>query len=412
MKNNYTSHFPFFKNNPNIVYLDSAATTQKPRAVIDAVKNFYERDNANIHRGMYDLSQKATEQFEQVRGKVAMFIGASSAKEIVFTQNTTESINLVAEGWARNLMQRGDIVVLSEMEHNANVVPWMRLRDEIGIALFFLPIDADFRLVYYHNGSFFPDALLKKKEKIKFIALAHASNVLGTVNPITEIVSFCRNTVPNAKILLDVAQSIPHRKIDVKTLGVDFVAFSSHKLFGPTGVGVLWGKSELLQTMKPLLVGSIMVKKVTKEQVIYADIPQIFEAGTRNIEGVIGLGAAIDFVQYVGMKNIETYEKELTKYALQELQLIEGVMLFGPKTIEDRIGVFSFTVGKVHPHDVSEILNRSGIAVRSGHHCAHILMQRLGVAGTTRVSLSLYNTKEDIDALVGVIKEVKRLFAV
>jgi cysteine desulfurase/selenocysteine lyase len=383
-------------NNSSLVYLDSAATAQKPQSVIDAVKNFYEKYNSNIHRGLYDLSQTATDLFENTRKKVADFIGADDSAEIIFTSNTTESINLVASGWAKKFLKKGDVVVLSEMEHNSNIVPWIRLREELKITLIFLSVTNDGRLDFS-----------KIPPETKFIALTHASNVLGTINPIETL----RKFAPNAKILIDAAQSIPHLPIDVKALDCDFLVFSSHKMFGPSGVGVLWGKKELLETMNPLVVGSHMVKKVTKEKALFADIPDRFEPGTRNLEGVIGLGAAIDFIQKIGIKNIQQHEKELTTSALEKLQAINGLHVFGPQDTENRLGIFSFSIGHVHPHDVAEILNRSGIAVRSGHHCAHILMQSLGVSATIRASFSIYNTKEDVDKLVIGIEEVKNVFS-
>lgn len=379
------------------MYLDSAATSQKPRIVINAIKGFYEKHNANIHRGLYDLSQRTTELFEQTRKKVAEFIGGDDPREIIFTSNTTESINLVAEGWAKKFLKKDDIVVLSEMEHNSNVVPWLRLQEEIGIKLFFLSLTNDGRLDYS-----------KIPEQAKLITLTHASNVLGTINPVSEL----RKFAPEAKILIDAAQSIPHLPIDINKLDCDFLVFSSHKLFGPSGVGVLWGKKQLLEQMDPLLVGSHMVKKVTKEKAVFADIPDRFESGTRNLEGVIGLGAAVDYLQEIGMKKIQQHEKELTKYALEKLQKISGLQLFGPRETKERLGIFSFSVGNVHPHDVAEILNRSQIAVRSGHHCAHVLMQSLGVPATVRASFSIYNTKEDVDQLVAGIEKVKKTFKI
>ncbi len=436
---NIKNNFPIFKNIPELVYLDSAATAQKPQSVIDAVKNFYENHNSNIHRGLYDLSQIATDLFENTRKKVADFIGAEDSAEIIFTSNTTESINLVAIGWAKKFLKKGDVVVISEMEHNANVVPWLRLKEELGIDLIFLPIIDEGRLDCsvilsealakskdlipqmklsrersapraLSSSKWRPDFAQDDMKKIKLISLTHASNVLGTVNPLEQIIPYFRKFAPNAKILIDAAQSIPHLSIDVKKLDCDFLVFSSHKIFGPSGVGVLWGNKTLLETMNPLLVGSHMVKRVTKERALFADVPDRFESGTRNLEGVIGLGAAIDYIQKIGTENIQTYEKELTNYALEKLLTIEGLRLFGPQNTENRLGIFSFSVGNIHPHDVAEILNRSGIAVRSGHHCAHILMQSLSVSATVRASFSIYNTTADVNKLVRGIEEVKRIF--
>ncbi len=401
---NIKQDFPIFKNHPELVYLDNSATSQKPQSVIDAVTNFYEKNNSNIHRGIYDLSQSATDMFESVRKKVADFIHSDSEKEIIFTSSTTESINLVAVGYAKKFLQKGDIVVLSDVEHHSNIVPWMRLRDEIGVVLVFLPLTDDYRLDY---GSFSEDF-----RKVKLIALTHVSNVLGTINPIAEIVSYFKDNGSNAKVLIDAAQSIPHLVIDVQKLGCDFLAFSSHKMLGPSGVGVLYAKKELLEQMDPLLVGSHMIGKVSRDSVTYADIPEKFEPGTRNIEGVIGLGFAIDYLQNIGMDKIENYEKELTEYTLEKFLEYGDVNLFGPTTSENRIGVFSFAVGNVHAHDTAEILNRSHIAVRSGHHCAQVLMGCLGISGTTRASVYLYNSKEDIDRLFEGIDLVKKTFKI
>ncbi len=425
---NIKKDFPILENYPDLVYLDSSATSQKPHVVIDAVRNFYEKNNANIHRGIYDLSQNATEMFENTRKKIANFIGASTDNEIIFTSSTTDAINLVAYGWARKNLKQGDIIVLSEMEHHSNIVPWMRLRDEIGVEIVFLPIDPKGRLDYA-SSSFWQATLGARPEsqnerdagqasmtllfkRIKLIALTHVSNVLGTINPIAEIVSYFKQNGSDAKVLVDAAQSLPHLPIDVKKLDCDFLAFSSHKMLGPSGVGVLWAKKALLEEMDPLLVGSHMIKKVTKNTVSYADIPEKFEPGTRNIEGVIGLGVAIDYLQTIGMDEIAKHEKELTEYALEMFAKQTDVTLFGPATSENRIGVFSFAVGNVHPHDTAEILNRSQIAVRSGHHCAQPLMQCLGVSGTTRASLYIYNTKKDIDTLIIGIEEVKKTFKI
>lgn len=401
---NVKQDFPIFQNHPKLVYLDSSATSQKPQPVIDAVTKFYEFSNSNIHRGIYDLSQQATDMFENLRKKVADFIGASSEKEVIFTSSTTESINVVAEGFAKKFLKPGDIIVLSEMEHHSNIVPWMNLKNKIGIEVIFLPITSEGRLDYKKfSGDF---------SKVKLIALTHVSNVLGTINPIAEIVEYFKQNGSDAKVFIDAAQSIPHLAIDVKKLYCDFLAFSSHKMLGPSGVGVLFSKKELLEFMDPLFVGSHMIKKVTKDSVSYADIPEKFESGTRNIEGVIGLGAAIDYLQSIGMEEIEKYEKGLTEYALEMFAQQNAVTLFGPKTAENRIGVFSFAIGNVHPHDTAEILNRSHIAVRSGHHCAQPLMQCLGVSGTTRASLYIYNSKQDIDMLMQGIDLVNKTFKI
>lgn len=387
------------------MYLDNAATSQKPQAVIDAVTNFYTLHNANIHRGIYSLSQDATTLFETARARVAQFIGAKHPSEIIFTANASEAINLVAYGWGRKFLQKGDIIVTSEMEHHSNIVPWFRLMEEKGIKLIFLPITQDFRLDYKCIFS-----MPIEHKKIKLVALSQASNVLGTVNMISDIITFFTQNGIKSTYLIDAAQSVPHMKVNVEDLSCDFLAFSSHKLFGPSGVGVLWAKKVLLEEMDPLFVGSHMIKKVTKEKAIFADIPDKFETGTRNLEGVIGLGVAIDFVQTIGIDTISDYEKELTAYALKRFITTDQVRLYGSKTPENRVGVFSFSLGTIHPHDVAEVLNRSHIAVRSGHHCAQTVMDAINQQATVRASLSLYNTKEDVDKLFDALEKVKKTF--
>jgi len=402
---NVKKDFPIFKNHPNLIYLDSAATSQKPQSVIDKVSEVYLQYNSNIHRAVYDLSQTATDAFETSRQRVAKFIGAGDPSEIIFTGNTTESINLVTYGWARKLLKKGDVIVLSEMEHHSNIVPWLQLKKEIGARLLFLPVTKDFRLDYKAVEAY-------PTSKIKLFALTHASNVLGTINPLETIIPYFRKIAPKAKILIDGAQSVPHFSVDVKKIDADFFAFSSHKMLGPSGVGVLYAKKELLEEMEPMRTGGHMIKKVTKEFATWADLPNKFESGTANIEGVIGLGTAIEYLEKIGMKHIEQYENELTVYALEKLHKIKNFKLFGPKDAKNRLGVFAFAVGKVHTHDAAEILNRSHVAVRSGHHCAQLLLEHFGVTGTTRASLYLYNTKDDIDKLVEGIESVKKTFKI
>lgn len=399
--------FPIFKTYPNLVYLDSAATSQKPDIVIDAVSNFYTSNNSNIHRGIYDLSDKATEAFESSRAKVANFIGAKDSSEIIFTANASEAINLVAYGFARKYLKKGDVIVTTEMEHHSNFVSWLRLRDEIGVRLVILPITKNYELDYKKILS-----TKTPKRKIKLVALTQASNVLGTVNNIAAISKFLRKNDINAKVLVDGAQAIPHLSVDVKKLGCDFYAFSSHKMLGPSSVGVLWSNKELLEEMDPLFVGSHMIETVTSKSATWAGLPDKFEVGTGRLESVVGLGAAIDYLTKLGMKNVESYEKDLTKYALSKLTKIKGVKIFGKTNIKDRLGVFSFAIGNVHPHDIGEILNRRHIAIRTGHHCAQPLMNYLGVYGTARASLYIYNTKSDVDKLVEGIMDVKKIFKI
>lgn len=396
--------FPIFKNRGNkFIYLDSASTSQKPQAVIDAVANFYAKHNSNVHRGIYTLSEEATSLYEGARDKVAKFISASSTPEVVFTSNTNESINLVVFGWAKKFLQEGDYVVLSEMEHHANIVPWQRLRDEIGIKLYHIPFDEQFRLQYHKLLTAIPTS------KIKVVSLTHVSNVLGTINPIKEIVQFLDNNDIKARVIVDAAQSAPHLPLDVQDLGCDFLAFSGHKMLGPSGIGVLWGKQELLEEMDPLVFGSHMISQVTKDTFTYAELPWKFEPGTGHLEAAVGLGAAIDYLSDVGFESIMTREQELVDYTLQTFKQVIDLQLYGPTTVNDRLGVFSFNVGGVHAHDVAEILNRTGVCVRSGHHCAQPLMQVLDVPATVRASLYLYNDKRDIDKFVEGLLTVRSI---
>lgn len=406
-KINFKKDFPIFTNYPDLVYLDSAATSQKPQLVIEAVIDFYKKYNANVHRGLYKLAEKATEIYENTRLQTAEFIGAKSKNEIVFTGNTNLAINIVVYGWARKFLKKGDIVVLSEMEHHANIVPWIMLKEKKEVELIYMPINKDYRLDY-------KTILGNKKiaEKIRFIAFTHASNVLGTINPVEEIVTAVKTAGIKAKILVDAAQSIPHLPIDVQKLGIDFLAFSGHKMLGPAGTGVLWAKEELLEVMDPLLTGSNMISQVTKQKAVWADLPDKFEAGTVNLEGTAGLSAAITYLQKKGMDNITVYEKELTKYGLEQLSEVPGIKLFGPADHNSRLGIFSFGFLNIHPHDIAQILDSKNIAIRSGHHCAQVVMERLGVPATARVSLYLYNIKEDIDRLIDGLKMVKKIFKI
>jgi cysteine desulfurase / selenocysteine lyase len=402
---NYKRDFPIFVSRPKLIYLDSAATTQKPKAVIDAVANFYTKHNSNVHRGVYDLSFEATEIYEGARAKIANFINASDPSEILFTGNTTEAINLVTWGYARRILKNGDIVVLSEMEHHSNIVPWIRLKNEIGIKLFYLPIDKDFRLDY--------KALLNSKinlKKVKIISLTHASNVLGTVNPLEEIIPILKKNCVNAKFIIDAAQSLAHMEVDVQKLDCDFLAFSAHKMYGPSGVGALWVKKELLQVLEPLFSGGGMIQTVTKDEVTFADPPERFEAGTGRMEAVAGFGAAVDYINSIGFKNIAKLDRDLTEYGLQVFSKFKNVQLYGSKNAKDRLPIFAFNITSIHPHDVSEILNRNQICVRAGHHCAQVLLTVLDTPSTLRASLSVYNSKKDIDELVKGIEEAKKVF--
>lgn len=400
----FKKDFPIFKKRKQpFVYLDSGSTSQKPQTVIDSISNFYSKTNANVHRGIYKLSEEATALYEGAREKVSKFINAKNASEIIFTGNTNEAINLVAFGYAKKFLKSGDIVVLSEMEHHANIVPWIKLKEELGIILYYLPIDKDYRLNY--------QTIIKSGldlNKVKLIALTQASNVLGTINPIKEIIKFFKELRINAKFLIDAAQSAPHLPIDVQALNCDFLAFSPHKMLGPTGIGVLWGRKELLEKMDPLFFGSHMISKVTKEKAEWTEIPWKFEVGTGKLEAAVGLGAAINYINNVGMQNILEHERELTKYGLEQLQKVEGLTLYGPRDSKDRLAIFSFNFKDAHAHDVAQILDSLGICIRSGHQCAQPLMDILGVSATARASLYFYNEKVDIDALVEGLKLVKK----
>lgn len=389
--------FPTLKE--GLIYLDSAATSQTPAAVIEAVGQYYRDYRASTHRGMYELARKATDRFEDVRAKTAAFLGALP-EEVVFTKGATEALNLVAQRLGEKLSE-GDEVVLTAMEHHANIVPWQEMAKRRGFTIRWVGLTSDYRL----NMDEFTAVL---SEKTKVVAVTHASNVLGTINPIQEIVRLAREV--GAMVVVDAAQSAPHVKIDVKDLGCDFLAFSAHKMLGTTGVGVLYGKKERLEELEPLLYGGNMIKEVREDGSVWNDSPMKFEAGSANVAGVIGFGAALDYLQAIGMETIEARERQLTAYALGRFTALEGVKVIGPTDLSDRLGVISFEVEGIHPHDVSELLGREGVAIRGGHHCAMPLMKRLGVVGTSRASLYLYNTREDIDALIDGLKKVQEKF--
>jgi cysteine desulfurase/selenocysteine lyase len=384
-----------------LVYLDNAATTQKPQSVIDALRVYYETQNSNIHRGVHHLSEVATKAYESARLKVQRFLGAADSKEIIFTRGATEAINLVAHSFARPRVAAGDEILVTHMEHHSNIVPWQMLRDEKGIALKVAPID--------DRG----DLILEEFEKLisprtKLVAVTHVSNALGTINPVKKIVELAhRRGVP---VLLDGAQAVPHLAVDVRALDCDFYTFSGHKLYGPTGIGVLYGKAALLEAMPPYQGGGDMILSVTFEKTRYNHLPYKFEAGTPHIEGVIGLGAAIDYVQQQGLSAIAAHEDEVLKHGTRVLTEIPGLRLIG--TAREKAGVLSFELEGVHPHDIGTILDQQGIAIRTGHHCAQPLMDRFGVPATARASLALYNTKEELDALAAGLRKVAEVFRV
>jgi len=382
-----------------LVYMDSAATTQKPRAVLEAVRRYYERSNANVHRGVHVLSQEATEAYEAGRERVRRFLGAEAAREIVFTRGTTEAINLVAQSWARPRLREGDEIVVTRMEHHSNIVPWQLVCEETGATLRVASIDGDGTLLLDEL-----DNLLT--ERTRLVAASHVSNALGTINPVHAIVERARRV--GARVLLDGAQAAPHVPIDVRGIGCDFYAFSGHKVFGPTGIGALYARADVLESMPPWQGGGEMIKRVSFEETTYHDIPHRFEAGTPNIAGVIGLAAALDFVASVGLDRIAPYEAMLLERATAAVEEVPGARVIG--TAPGKVPVVSFVVEGVHPHDLGTFLDSEGIAVRTGHHCAQPLMDFFGVTATTRASLAMHNTPGEIDALGDVLRRAVEFF--
>jgi cysteine desulfurase / selenocysteine lyase len=385
-----------------LTYLDSAATAQKPRCVIDAVTHFYENDNANVHRGLYELARRATDAYEAARVSVARFLNAPSSDEVVWVRGTTEAINLVATSWGNSNIRTGDEILLSVLEHHSNLVPWQMLAERTGARLRFIDIDDQGRLRLEQL-----DDLLTSRTKL--VAIGHISNALGTINPVAHICE--RAHAVGALVLVDGAQGAAHLRADVQAVGCDFYAFSSHKLGGPMGVGALWGRADLLELMPPYHGGGEMIERVELERSTYAKPPHRFEAGTPNVADAVGLAAAIDFLESIGTANIYAIEQELVLYGLERLGAVKGLRLFGPTTPEDRAPVFSFELDGIHPHDIATILDERGIAVRAGHHCAQPLMRRLAVPATTRASCYLYTTTADLDTLAEALDAVKKVFA-
>ena len=382
-----------------LVYLDNAATTQKPRSVIESVDQYYRSQNANVHRGVHYLSEVATFEYEKSRGKIKNFINAADNKEIIFTKGTTDSINLVAQSFGRAFISSGDEVVISAMEHHSNIVPWQMMCEERGAKLLVIPMNDSGELLIDEF-----DRLLSPKTKL--VSVVFISNSLGTINPISTIIA--RAHQRGVPVMIDGAQAVAHINVDVRALDCDFFAFSGHKLFAPTGVGILYGKMEWLVRMQPYQGGGDMIRSVTFEKTTYNDLPYKFEAGTPNISGGIGLGAAIDFVQHIGLDAIAVHEQDLLEYGTNQLMQIEGLTMIG--TARQKASVMSFTLDKAHPHDIGTILDREGIAIRTGHHCTQPVMQRFGIPATARASVSLYNTREEIDILVRGIKKVREIF--
>jgi cysteine desulfurase/selenocysteine lyase len=381
-----------------LVYLDNAATTQKPLAVIEAIQHYYLHDNSNIHRGVHTLSERATEHYENVREQARKFLNAASTKEIIFVRGTTEAINLVAQTYGRKNVGRGDEVIITALEHHSNIVPWQMLCDEKGARLRVAPINDQGELLLEDF-----EKLLNPKTKI--VAIAHLSNALGTINPVREMIRMAH--ARNIPVLVDGAQAVARMKVDVQTLDCDFYALSSHKLYGPTGVGILYGKTKLLEAMPPWQGGGDMIASVTFDKTVYNRLPYKFEAGTPNIADTIGLGAAIDYLNHLGLEEIEQHEADLLAYATKTVGAIPGVQIVG--TAHEKAGVLSFVMGEIHPHDIGTILDTEGIAIRTGHHCAQPVMQRFGIPATARASFGLYNTREEIDALVAGIRKVQEV---
>lgn len=388
-------------NGKKLVFLDSAASSQKPLQVIEAIGNYYRTGHANVHRGIYRLSEEATGAYENARARTARFINAGSPKEVIFTRNTTESINLVANSWGRANLRAGDEILLTEMEHHANLVPWQLIAQEKGAKLRFIPITEDGQL----DLSELDDVLT---ERTKLVAFTQASNVLGTLTPVRRITDIARAV--GAITVVDGAQGAPHMPVDMQALGCDFYAFSSHKMCGPTGAGVLWGRRELLESMPPFMAGGEMIRRVELERSEWAEVPHKFEAGTPAIAEVIGLGAAVEYISALGMDAIRAHEKEITAYALERLAEVPGLTVYGPTDVELRGGVAAFTLDDLHPHDVAAILDSEAVAVRAGHHCAMPLHKRLCLPATTRASFYIYNTPEEIDRLVEALYRVKHIF--
>ncbi|MEN3001109.1 MAG: cysteine desulfurase [Armatimonadota bacterium] len=394
--------FPFFQPHPemrSLIYLDNAATTQKPYAVLDALTNFYAHHNANVHRGAYGVGAKASELYESARERVARFINAREPAEIIFTRGTTESINLVAASWGGSQLREGDEIIISEMEHHANILPWMQIARAKGARIVVWRITEDGRLDLNELRRLLT-------ERTRMVAVTHISNVLGTINPVADICRIAHEA--GALCLVDAAQSAAHLPLDVQAIDCDFLAFSGHKAYGPTGIGVLYGKRALLEEMPPYQTGGGMIRKVSWNEVIWAEVPARFEAGTPAIAEAVGLHAALDFIDSLGRERIAAQEHALTEYMLARLQEVPDLRLYGPQP--DRAGIFAFTLADIHPHDIATVLDSRDIAIRSGHHCAHPLGERLGVAATARASLAVYNDTDHIDALIEGLHYVRQVF--
>jgi cysteine desulfurase / selenocysteine lyase len=396
--NDVKQDFPILSRKINgkpLVYLDNAATSQKPKAVIEAMVDYYENHNANVHRGIHTLGDESTRMYQQAREKVAKFIGASDPNELVFVRNTTEGINLVAYAWGMANVGKGEVILTTDMEHHSNMVPWQELAKRTGARVEYTDMD---------------DLAKKLKLKPKLIAIAHVSNFLGTINDIRLTVQLATRHVPRAKVLVDGAQAVPQMPVDVQDLGIDFYAFSGHKMYGPMGIGGLWVRKEILERMGPFMTGGGTISEVHTTGTIFTDLPDRFDAGTPNVAGAVGLAAAAKYLERIGMQNVRAHAKELTNHLINQLSNLEFVKIYGPKDIDKRGGLVAFTVEGVHAHDVAQVLDSEGIAVRSGHHCTMPMHEKLGIAATVRASFGIYNTKEEVDKLIEGLGKVKKVF--
>ena len=400
--------FPILKRKVHkdkpLVYFDNAATSQKPIQVIDAISNYYLNYNSNIHRAVHELAEEATAAYELTRDKVAKFINAKNREELIFVRGTTEAINLVAYSWGRQNVQKDDIVVTTEYEHHSNIVPWQLLTKEKGAKLQYIGVDDNGELILDQLDAYLDTG------RVKLVTFSQMSNVLGTISKTEEIIKKCRQK--GVRVLVDAAQSVPHLKVDVQKLDCDFFAFSAHKMLGPTGVGVLWARKELLENMVPFNAGGDMIREVHKYETTWNDLPYKFEAGTPNIADVIGFSAALDYLDKIGMDKVREHEVELTKYALDKISAVKGIKLYGTPDMTKRGGVISFNLGDIHPHDLATIIDEDGVAIRSGHHCAQVLMERLDVSATSRASFYIYNTKEEVDVFIRSLNRARELFRI
>ena len=401
--NSRRSDFPLLASRPELHYLDSAATSQKPKAVLDALRNYYENDNANPHRGAYDLSARSTQRYFDARERVADFLGVVDSTTLIFTRGTTEALNLVATAWGRENVTKGDEIIVTGMEHHANFVPWQQLATDVGAKLRICEMTDDGRIDLDKLAS-----LMKRKTKV--VAFSHVSNALGTINPVAEIVALAKKKAPAAITVCDGAQSVPHMHVHVDDLGVDFFAFSGHKMLGPMGCGGIVGRRELLESMSPYQMGGDMIEFVGDDRTTWNVLPHKFEAGTPNVAGAVGVAAACDYLDAIGMEQVRAHEASLLELVIKRLGEIDGVKLYGPRDLSIRSGVVSFNVDDIHPHDLSTVLDQGGVCIRAGHHCAQPLMRRLKVPATARASVYVYNDAGDVDALVAGVLRAKEMF--